>query len=99
MITHYVLHEPELEFYMSFEDGRVTADLGPPPSSAEVRVETRADVLDGMFTGRVHAMRAAMSGRLSSTGEAKLALTIQRIQDDLCRLYTEAREEVKKRRS
>jgi putative sterol carrier protein len=91
--THYVLHDLDLEFYMSFEEGQVVADMGPPPSAAEVRLETTADVLDGMFTGRINAMRAALSGRLSFSGEAKLAMTIQKIQDDLCRLYSEARGE------
>ncbi len=94
MTTHYVLHEPELEFYIHFQRGQVTCGLGPPPSPAEVRLETKADVLDGMFTGRINAMRAAMTGRLSFGGDAKLAITIQKIQDDLCRLYVEAREEV-----
>jgi hypothetical protein len=39
-------------------------------------------------------MRAFMSGRLSFSGEARLAITIQQVQDDLCRLYTEARSTV-----
>jgi ketol-acid reductoisomerase len=94
MTTHYVLHEPELEFFMRFGDGELAADLGPPPSPAEVRLEAKAAVLDGMFTGRINAMRAAMTGMLSFGGEAKLAMTVQRIQDDLCRLYAGAREEV-----
>jgi ketol-acid reductoisomerase len=94
MSTHYVLHEPELEFYMRFGDGELVAGLGPPTSAAEVRLETKAEVLDGMFTGRINAMRAAMTGRLTFGGEAKLAITIQKIQDDVCRLYQEARQEV-----
>jgi putative sterol carrier protein len=83
-----------LEFYMHFQDGRVAAELGPPPSPAEVRLETTAEVLDGMFTGRINAMRAAMTGRLSFGGDAKLAITLQQIQDDLRRLYTQAREDL-----
>jgi ketol-acid reductoisomerase len=94
MTSHYVLHEPDLEFYMYFEDGQVSTGLGAPPSPAEVRLETKAQVLDGMFTGRINAMRAAMTGRLSFGGDAKLAITLQQIQSDLCRLYVEAREEV-----
>ncbi len=94
MTTHYVVHEPELEFYIRFQHTQVTCGLGPPPSPAEVRLETKAEVLDGMFTGRINAMRAAMTGRLSFGGDAKLAITIQKIQDDLCRLYVEARDEV-----
>jgi ketol-acid reductoisomerase len=94
MTTHYLLGDLELEFYMCFDDGEVTAALGPPISPAEVRLQTESEVLDGMFTGRINAMRAFMTGKLSFSGEAKLAITIQQIQDDLCQLYTQAREAV-----
>jgi putative sterol carrier protein len=92
--THYVLSQPQLEFHMGFDDGSVSGGLGAPKARAEVRLETRMDVLDGMFTGRINAMRAAMTGRLSFGGEAKLAISIQQIQDDLQRLYRAARDQV-----
>jgi ketol-acid reductoisomerase len=91
LTTHYVLRDSQLEFYMRFHDGEVIANMGPPPSPAEVRLETETEVLDGMFTGRINAMQAFMSGKMSFGGEAKLAISIQQIQDDLCKLYTEAR--------
>ncbi len=94
LTTHYLLRDLGLEFYMGFHDGKVSAKLGPPPSPAEVRLETESEVLDGMFTGRINAMRAFMSGKMSFSGEAKLAISIQQIQDDLCKLYTEARDTV-----
>jgi putative sterol carrier protein len=90
--THYVLGDPDLEFFMSFEDGQVSAGLGAPASPAEVRLSTRAEVLDGMMTGRINAMRAAMTGQLSFSGDAKLAISVQQIQDDLKRLYRQARQ-------
>ena len=99
MTTHYVLGDLELEFYMRFDDGEVAAALGPPVSPAEIRLQTESEVLDGMFTGRINAMRAFMTGKLSFTGEAKLAITIQQIQDDLCRLYAQAREAVAQEQS
>jgi ketol-acid reductoisomerase len=94
LTTHYLLRTPPLEFYMRFHAGEVTARMGPPPSPAEVRLETNSEVLDGMFTGRINAMRAFMSGKMSFSGEARLAISIQQIQDDLCKLYTEARNTV-----
>jgi putative sterol carrier protein len=94
MTSHYVLSDVGLEFYMRFDAGTVVTGLGPPPGKAEVRLETTADVLDGMFTGRVNAMRAAMTGKLTFGGEARLAMSIQQIQDDLKRLYGEARAAV-----
>ncbi len=47
-----------------------------------------------MLTGRVNAMRAAMTGKLTFSGDARMAMGIQRIQGDLSRVYTLAREEV-----
>jgi ketol-acid reductoisomerase len=94
LTTHYVLRDSQIEFTMRFRDGEVVASMGPPPSPAEVRLETATGVLDGMFTGRINAMRAFMSGKLSFSGEARLAITIQQVQDALCKLYTEAREQV-----
>jgi putative sterol carrier protein len=89
--THYLLRDSQLEFYIRFHNGEVAASMGQPPSPAEVRLETETEVLDGMLTGRINAMRAFMSGKMSFSGEAKLAISIQQIQDDLCLLYTEAR--------
>ncbi|MDH7487823.1 MAG: ketol-acid reductoisomerase [Anaerolineae bacterium] len=93
LTTHYVLKDVGLEFTMRFQDGSVAAGLGPPDGPAEVRLETTGEVLDGMFTGRINALRAAMSGQLSFSGEARLAMSVQQVQDDLCRLYRAAREE------
>lgn len=92
--THYTLTDTDLEFYLDFGDGEVSGDLGPPPCPAQVQLQTKAGVLDGMFTGRVNAMRATMTGQLSFSGEARLAMGIQRVQNDLCRLYGLAREQV-----
>lgn len=94
LASHYVLGDAGLEFYMRFDDGQVVAGMGTPDSPTEMRLETQADVLDGMFTGRINAMRAAMTGRVSFRGDARAAMGLQRIQDDLSRLYVQARHEV-----
>jgi autoinducer 2 (AI-2) kinase len=47
-----------------------------------------------MFTGRVNPMQAAMNGRLSFTGDAAKAMTLQQIQPALARHYRAAREAV-----
>jgi autoinducer 2 (AI-2) kinase len=53
----------------------------------------KAEVLDGILTGRLSGVNAAMTGRLSFSGDTRLAMTLQRIARDLGRLYGLAREE------
>lgn len=91
MTTHYVLTDTEHEFTMQFKEGVVVAGLGAPSEPAMVRLEATAETFDGMFTGRMNAMRAAMSGKLTFHGDAKAAITLQQIQNDLCRIWVEAR--------
>jgi ketol-acid reductoisomerase len=93
-VLHYVLSDAGIEFYMSFNDGSVTGDFGPPAEEAQLQLTAPAGLLDGILSGRINAMRAAMSGKLSFVGDARQALSMQRIQPDLIRLYRRAKEQV-----
>jgi autoinducer 2 (AI-2) kinase len=90
----YILTDLDLRFFTAFLDGVVQADLGEPPSKPDVTLKMKTDMLDGMFTGRTNAMRAAMTGKLAFSGDTMKGMTLQRIQKDLMRLYSEARAEV-----
>lgn len=90
---HFTLTDLDLAFFLQLHDGVITADLGDPALAADVELRMRAEILDGMFTGRVNPMQAAMGGRLSFSGDTAKAMTLQNMQDDLARLYNEAREE------
>ncbi len=92
--THYTVTDLGLEFYIGFQDGEVIAGLGPSPTPAEVRMKATAQVLDDILTGRISGQKAAMSGKLSFSGDVRIAMGVQRVQGDLVRLYTAAREEV-----
>jgi len=74
-------------------DGRVEAGLGPPARPADAGLKARAEILDAIFSGSLSGNRAAMTGRLSFSGDVRLAMGMQRVQKDLIRLYTAAREE------
>jgi autoinducer 2 (AI-2) kinase len=89
---HFALTDLPLEFHFRMRGGRVSAGPGAPDGDAEVSLRMRADVLDGMFTGRVNPMQSALSGGLSFSGDAAKAMTLQQIQADLSRLYRAARE-------
>ncbi|MEE2702741.1 MAG: NAD(P)-dependent oxidoreductase [Myxococcota bacterium] len=90
---HFTLADLGLEFYLALDRGSVEAAVGAPTETADVRLRMSAEILDGMFTGRVNPMQKAMSGELSFTGDTAKAMTLQQMQRDLERLYREAREQ------
>ena len=93
--VRYVLNDVNLSFYTSFDQGAVRCGVGDPPERPEVTLKMKADILDKLFTGRENGPKAAMSGKLSFTGDTIKAMSLQRIQKDLNRLYAEARVEIK----
>ena len=90
----FTLPDLDLRFYFRLRNGEVSGDMGAPEVPAEVALKLRAEVLDGMFTGKVNPMQAATTGGLSFQGDTLKAMTLQYIQEDLSRLYMEAREKV-----
>lgn len=94
VVMRFLLSDMEQVFYLSFVDGTVEAQLGEPPGDYDVDLKMSADTLDGMFTGRIGGMKAAMTGKLSFSGDTGKAMAFQRIQNDMNRLYTEALEEI-----
>jgi autoinducer 2 (AI-2) kinase len=90
---HFTLTDLDLAFWLRLRAG-LDGALGAPDGRPEVDLRLRADVLDGMFTGRVNPMQAAMQGRLSFTGDAAKAMTLQQIQPALARHYRASRDAV-----
>lgn len=90
---HFILTDLGLPFYIAILDDAVKAELADP-AVADVLLKMKAFVLDGMFTGSINGMEAALNGQLSFSGDTAKAMTFQQIQKDLMRLYGEAREEV-----
>jgi putative sterol carrier protein len=94
---HYVLDDLALEFHMTFDSGDVGGEIGPPQSPADLRLIATAGMMDGVLTGQVNAMRAALTGKLAFAGDARRAMALQGIQPDLNRLYCQARNQVTRR--
>jgi autoinducer 2 (AI-2) kinase len=94
LVLHFTLSDLDLDFHLGFAAGQVVAELGAPSPAASVELKMKADLLDGMFTGRRNAMQAAMQGELSFSGDAAKAMTLQQVQRDLARLYQAARAKV-----
>jgi len=91
--VRYVLNDVNLAFYTSFDHGSVRCGVGDPPERPEVTLKMKADILDKLFTGQENGPKAAMSGKLSFIGDTLKAMSLQRIQNDLNRLYTKVRAE------
>jgi len=94
VVFSFTVKDIDQAFFLSFVDGRVGAGLENPPREPDVRLKMSADILDGMFTGRVNATKAATSGKLSFSGDTGKAMGFIRIQGNMGRLYTAAREKV-----
>jgi L-ribulose-5-phosphate 4-epimerase len=93
--VRYELNDVNLSFYTSFDHGAVRCGVGDPPEKPHVTLKMKADILDKLFTGRENGPKAAMSGKLSFTGDTIKAMSLQRIQKDFNRLYAEARAQVR----
>jgi sugar (pentulose or hexulose) kinase/phosphoglycerate dehydrogenase-like enzyme/ribulose-5-phosphate 4-epimerase/fuculose-1-phosphate aldolase/putative sterol carrier protein len=91
---HFSAHDLGLDFHLSLKQGRVISALGPAEGAAEVQLQMRGEILDGMFNGTVDTMECAMNGELSFMGDAAKAMTLQHIQGDMERIYRAARAEV-----
>ena len=92
--VRYHLNDVSLSFHMIFDNGAVRCAMGDPPEKPHVTLKMKADVLDKLFTGRESGPKAAMSGKLIFTGDTIKAMSLQRLQKDFNRLYSEARAQV-----
>jgi ketol-acid reductoisomerase len=94
LMTSYIVPDVDLAFYLGFHEGEVTGGLGDPPSEVDVRLFLDAVTLDGMLSGTLNPVGAALSGDIIFEGEARPAMSVQRVQGDLIRLYKQARAAV-----
>jgi putative sterol carrier protein len=83
----FTLSDIDLQFYLRFRHGTVSGELAAPPELAEVHLEMEALVFDKIFTQQLNAGYAAVTGDLSFEGDMWKALALERINDDLFRLY------------
>jgi len=93
VLMHFTIKDLDQVFYLHFAE-TMGAAMGEPPVEPHVRLKMDADILDGMFTGRVSGNKAAMTGKLSFSGDTRKAMSLQRFIKHLNRLYTSARNQI-----
>lgn len=81
-----------LDFYFELR-GNSDAAVGVN-EAADVQLTMRAEILDGMFSGTLDTMKAAMNGDIAFIGDAGKAMAIQQLARNMKRLYTAAKEEL-----
>lgn len=91
---YFVITDLKQEFYLRFLEGAVSGASTAPDGKPDLTLKMKADILDGMFTGRINATRAAMTGKIAFSGDTRRAMAMQKIQKDLTRLYSQARDEI-----
>lgn len=87
----FVISDPEITFYTSFMDGKVTGGVGPMDPKAMVDLEMSSATFDGMMTGEVDGASAAMSGDMSFSGDMSAAMGLQALQEDMMRLWLKSK--------
>ncbi len=75
-------------------DGKVGVGLENSLRETDVKLKMSTDVLDGMFTGRITTIKAATGGKLSYSGDTGKAMSFIRIQNNMSRLYSAARNKI-----
>ncbi len=92
VVFRFTIKDLNQPFFMSFKDGAVKAALGEPPSPPDVQLKMTAANFDGMFTGQINMTKAAMTGKLSFSGDTTKAMSMQKL--DMIGPYKAARLEL-----
>ncbi len=78
-------------FILAFKDGEVEGRMGADIAPTQIKLSMDSETFDGVFSGEVDPMGAAMSGRIAFGGDLGLAMNLFGVVDDLRRIYAEAK--------
>lgn len=84
---HYVISDAGIEFYMLFRGGEVRTGMGAPPNPGAFTLTMSEETFKGVMEGKIEGMSAALGGKLKFKGDPMKAMALQKINDDLNRLY------------
>ena len=78
-------------FLLTFKDGQIGGEVGADITPAQIKLTMDSETFDGVFSGEVDPMGAAMSGQITFSGDLGLAMNLLGVVDDLRRIYKAAR--------
>ena len=77
-----VFEVTDVDLKLAFTGKEVKAGVGEPPAPPIVELGMESGTFDGMFSGEIDAMSAAMSGDMSLSGDAGPAMALQDLMDE-----------------
>jgi putative sterol carrier protein len=78
-------------FLLTFQGGEIRGEAGADITSAQIKLTMDSETFDGVFSGEVDPMGAAMSGKIAFSGDLGLAMNLLGVVEDLRRMYKAAR--------
>ncbi|BBM86444.1 NAD(P)-dependent oxidoreductase [Candidatus Uabimicrobium amorphum] len=92
--VQYVIPDTQYKFVVHYNKGVVTTYWGEAKQRPNVTLKMKAATFDGVLFGKINGVRAAMTGKLSFSGDTLKAMRMQKIEKDTIRLYTIARDKI-----
>lgn len=92
VVVRYHVQDLDLVFHTAFTGDPPVTGMGEPAAAPHLTLRMTSAVLDDVFMERISGMKAAMGGKMAFSGNTMRAMTLQRVQKDLNRVYRAARE-------
>lgn len=92
LTVQFEIPDQNLAFYISFIDGIVNTGLGQATPPAHMTLKMDETVFDGVMSGKINGVSAAMSGKLHYRGDTMRGMALQKIINDIIRLYNQSKE-------
>jgi len=92
LTVQFEIPDQNLVFYISFVDGMVQTGFGQASPPAHMTLKMEEAIFDGVMSGKINGASAAMSGKLHYRGDTMRGMALQKIINDIIRLYKKSKE-------
>jgi predicted RNA-binding Zn-ribbon protein involved in translation (DUF1610 family) len=96
IVLSYIITDFDIEFFLSFVDGKVDSGLGNPPREPDIKIKTSSDILDETLTsGGLVASKHINSGKfIISHSSFYNLMSLNDIQMKMGLLYLETHQKI-----